>query len=246
VIELEEKLPKKHLLAQQLELGVNYSDDDRIAIITTQYIMLSWREVGGVPALQNCYEYNKPIEINETTYICSWVKEDTHDVPALSRLESWEFMVGGGAAFNQLNGYFLPSNPTGDNELNRKLLSGLRNLRTFIESFDYVMMTRDFSCAKRASIGARVNIISEKGKQYAVYVHHSFPELESQSYYFPNYGKYAPSLTLQLEKGEYTVTFIEPETLKVLGESTIVSEDGLTVIDCPEYGLDLAIKIIAL
>jgi len=245
VIALENKLPKKHLLAQQLELGVNYADDDRIALIVTQYVGLSWREVGGVPALQNCYEYDKPIEINETAYVGSWLREDTHDIPAISRLESWEFMVGGGAGFNQLNGCFLPSNPSGEGKINRKILTNLQNLRKFLESFDYICMSRDFFAAKRASVGAKINTISEKGKQYAMYIHHSFPELESQSYYFPNHGPYKPTLTLRLEKGEYTVTFIEPETLKVLEEKSVTCYSEETQIECPQYDLDLAIKIIA-
>jgi len=247
VIALEDKLPKKHMLAQQLEIGVNYADDDRIALIVTQYITLSFREIGGVPALQNCYAYKKPIELNETAFVGAWIKEDTHDLPAITRLESWEFMIGGGAGFNQLNGYFLVSNPAGESETNRKILSCFRNLRTFLESFDFVKMTRDFTTVKEATVGAFINTISEKGKQYAIYIHHSFPVLaqNANSYYTPEYGEYEPSLTLQLDKGEYVVMFIQPETMKVLKEINIVSSGEKTVIACPKYELDLAIKIIA-
>ena len=78
-----------------------------------------------------------------------------------------------------------------------------------------------------------------------MYIHHSFPELESQSYYFPNRGTYKPTLTLRLEKGGYTITFIEPETLQVLEEKSIICNSEETQIECPQYDLDLAIKIIA-
>ena len=246
-IETEAKLPKKHMLAQQLELGVDFCDDDRIALIVTQYISMNSRQVGGVPALDNCYCYNKPIELNETAYIASWINEDSSDLVSISRLEAWEFMVGGGAAFNQLNGYFIVPNPSGENLVNRKVLQGLKNLRTFLEGFDYSKMTRDNNTVRKVSTGARVNMISEKGKQYALYMHHSFPSIGAWrgTFYEPNFGEYAPDITMQLEKGKYTVTFIEPETMKQLGEARINSDGGDVEIACPRYALDIAIKIIA-
>ena len=243
-IETESRLPKKHILAQQLEIGVDFACDDRVAVIVTQYISLCWRQVGGVPALNSCYCYNKPIELNETAYIGSWIKENQHDVVAISRLEAWEFMVGGGAGFNQLNGYFVPSNPSGENEYNRKILTGLRNLRTFLESFDFVKMTRDRETVRKSSIGANINMISEKGRQYAMYIHHSFPVFDTGSYYEPNYGEYEPTLTLRLEKGDYTVTFVEPATLKTLKEIAVKSDGKDILLAFPRYTLDLAIKII--
>ena len=48
-----------------------------------------------------------------------------------------------------------------------------------------------------------------------------------------------------MTNGEYTVIFIEPKTMKVLKEVEIVSDSELTVIDCPQYELDLTSNIIA-
>ena len=243
-IETENKLPKKHMLAQQLEIGVNFADDDRIPVIVTQYIGMSWRQVGGVTALNNWYSYNKPIELNETVYICSWLKETDELIP-ISRLEAWEFMVGGGASFNQLNGYYQVSNPSGENDVNCKILEGLKNLRTFLESFDFVKMTRDKATLRSSSIGAVINMIAEQGRQYAMYIHHSFPVPGNTAYYLPNYGSYEPVLTLSLPEGTYTVSFIEPATLNVIKEISVVNTGGETKLICPRYELDLAIKIIA-
>ena len=243
-IETESRLPKKHMLAQQLEIGVNFADDDRVANIVTQYVSMSWRQVGGIPALDNCYCFNKPVELNETAYVGSWLKE-TDDLVSVSRLEAWEFMIGGGAGFNQLNGYYQVSNPSGESPINRKILAGLRNLRTFLENFEFVKMTRDTETVRSVSVGASVNMISEKGRQYAMYIHHSFPVFRNNSYYEPNYGSYEPVLALLLPEGRYTGSFIEPETLKVLNEINIISCGGETKIACPCYTLDLAVKIIA-
>ena len=243
-VETEDNLPKKHLLAQQLEFGIDFCDDDRVGLIVTQYISASSRQVGGVPALENCYCYKKPIELNETFYVNSWKKEGLAEP---SRLEAWEFMVGGGAGFNQLNGFFVVPNPSGENDDNHELLQGLKNLRTFLESFDYAKMTRADHVTRYVSIGARLNVIAEKGRQYAMYMHHSFPSIGEcfGTCYQPNYGDYAPTIKMNLEAGEYALTFIEPATLRVLGEQSLKSDGGAVDFTCPKYTLDIAIKIIA-
>jgi len=240
-VEVESILPKKHMLTQQLEVGVDFCDDDRISFIVTQYIGLNSRQVGGIAALNNCYCYDKPIECNESAYVPSWYDRE-HE--AISRLESWEFMVGGGASFNHLNGYYVTSNPSGDNENNLKVLAGFRNLRTFLESFDFVRMTRDRETVKKLSIGSNTNMISERGSQYALYIHHSFLNLGDYiaTFYEPNYGEYEPTITLELDEGTYNVTFIEPATMKILREDTIICTGGETQLICPRYTLDLAIK----
>ena len=245
IINVETKLPKKHMIAQQLELSVDFCDDNRLALIVTQYIGMNSRQVGGIPALNSCDCYNKPIELNETVYVPSW---DDYEHTTIARLEAWEFMIGGGAGFNQLNGYYVPSNPSGENEINRKILTGLLNLRTFMESFVFAKMTRDTDTPQKISIGASVNMISEKGRQYAVYIHHSFPNTGKYvaTYYEPNYGSYEPRVTMVgIPKGKYIATFIEPGTMKVLREETMVSDGGETILDCPRYTLNLAVKIIA-
>jgi hypothetical protein len=153
-------------------------------------------------------------------------------------------MVGGGAAFNQLNGFFIVPTPAGDFEINRKIMQGLKNLREFLESFEYIKMTRDKRTVRRLSIGGSLNMISEAGRQYAIYMHHSFPCL-SGSWYEPNYGKYAPAISMILEAGSYCVQYIEPASLRVIKEEHVTSDGGEKTIACPEYTLDIAIKIVA-
>ena len=243
-IETENKLPKKHMLAQQLEYGVDFCDDDRVAVITSQYIESNARQVGGISALNNVYCYEKPIEMNETAFVNRWYNTDL--VP-ITRLEAWEFMIGGGAAFNQLSGFFTVSNPGGRDKVNHLVFLGLKNLRAFMESFNYISMRRDRETVRRVNMAANINAISEKGKQYVMYMHHShlnYGEFAG-TYYIPNSGVYEPVITAAIEKGKYTVTFIEPETLKVIEERKLVSGGGEMEIKCPKYTLDIAIKIIA-
>ena len=241
-VETEDRLSKKHLLAQQLEFGIDFCDDDRVSVITTQYIASNARQVGGIAALNNVYCYNKPIEMNETAFVNIWY--DTEEV-ATTRFEAWEFIIGGGAAFNQLNGYITVANPTGNTEANQKVLMGLKNLRIFMESLDFVSMTRDVESVKSVTGFSNLNAISKKGKSYAIYMHHSHLNYGEflGTYYRPIYGDYEPTITIDIPEGSYTIKFIEPETLKTLEIRTLKCTEEVTEIKCPKYTLDIAILI---
>lgn len=246
-VAVEEKLPKKHLLAQQLMLGVDFSGDDRIALNVSQYVEDRGQQVGGVGALANTYHHQKPIELNETVSVLSEPNYYERDIVESSRLESWEFMVGGGAGFNQLNACFNVENPAGDHPINHAILASLRNLRSFLESMEYIKMVLDPKTIRAMSIGGRISGIYEAGKQYAFYIHHSFTNFGRwrATHYLPNFGEYQPVLTVCMDPGEYLVTFINPADLGVISSQEIVSDGGEMEIACPLYTLDLAVKITA-
>ena len=246
-VTVEEKLPKKHLLAQQLMLGVDFSADDRIALNVSQYVEDRGLQIGGVSALYNTYGCKKPIELNETVSALSEPNYYERDMVDSSRVESWEFMVGGGAGFNQLNACFNVKNPSGDHPENHAILAGLRNLRGFLESMDFIKMTMDTGTIREMSVGGRINGISEEGRQYAFYIHHCFTNYAKWrgTHYLPNYGDYSPMLTVSLPAGSYAVTFINPADLAVIETKEVVSNGGGTQISCPLYHLDLALKIMA-
>ena len=67
------------------------------------------------------------------------------DKIAASRVEAWEFLVGGGAAFMQLNGLYSTFNPGAAGTENYELLGQLRTLKNFMYSFDFFRMHQDTS-----------------------------------------------------------------------------------------------------
>ena len=111
----ESNLPKKHLIAQQLEEPVDgpmdFSNHPDVAVIVVQYVWKAGTQVGGMRALDLKYGHNKPIDFNETNYYPIWYKGDK---VADSRVEAWEFIVGGGSSFNHLNGLFTVQYPAGN------------------------------------------------------------------------------------------------------------------------------------
>jgi len=60
----------------------------------------------------------------------------------------------------------------------------------------------------------------------------------------PNEGEYKSVITLKLPEGEYILTFINPADISVISTSKIKSTGENMTIECPEYKLDIAFRII--
>ena len=119
VHDTETKLPKKHLVAQEVEgpLGgpVDFSQSPLLSIIAGQYVLggeADSEPMGGMKGLDYMYGDNKPIELNESAYCPMWYQNT--DPVASSRVEAWEFIVGGGASFNHLNSRYTVEDPAGN------------------------------------------------------------------------------------------------------------------------------------
>ena len=96
-------------------------------MIVGQFVEQQKAQVGGIKALDCEYEHNKPIEFNETAYFPMWYHQA--DKISNSRVEAWEFFVGGGASFNQVNALFTIADPAGDTPENAQILGNLARLR---------------------------------------------------------------------------------------------------------------------
>jgi len=248
VHDTEAKLPKKHLVAQEVEgpLGgpVDFSASPLLSIIVGQYIWGSDADsdqMGGMKGLDYKYGCNKPIELNETAWYPAWY-HDTDPVAA-SRVEAWEFMVGGGASFNHLNARFTAADPAGHTPDNAQVLTALRHLKDFIYSFDFVKMRPDKNfVVSGVPAGAYCRGMSQAGEQYALYHHHSTLE-HDQMYYLVNPGHYHETLVLDLPGGTYQEDWVDPASGAVITSRTFTHQGGRKHVDTPEHTLDIALRI---
>jgi len=240
----EEGLPKRHLIAQQVEGPVggpcDFSNDPRVAVVTTQYVWdADVEQMGGMKALDAKYDCGKPIELNETNYYPVWYSGDK---VAASRVEAWEFIVGGGAGFNHLNGVFTVANPTGNTPDNQQILQALRNLREFINSFEYLKMRPDRGIVTGGvPADALCRVLGEPGRQYALYLHHS--KGAKGSCYTVTPGNYQENLTLRLPAGVYQVDWVEPASGRTIRADKITHEGGDRTLSTPSYTVDIALRI---
>jgi hypothetical protein len=244
VRDAEGDLPQKHLLGQEVDgpLGgpIDFAADPRFSVIVGQYIRGDDQgEMGGMKGLDCKYQDNKPIELNETAYYPLWYQGDKI---AAARVEAWEFIVGGGAGFNQLNGLFTAANPTGKSPDNDRMLRALESLKQFMYGFDFVKMAPDKSLlVGGVSAPEYHRALSEAGKQYALYIHHSRAKIGAAYTVVP--GEYREDLVLNLPAGHYRAEWVDPATGTVLGSVDITSKGSPHTLATPTYQVDIALRI---
>jgi hypothetical protein len=245
VRQTESGLPKKHLLGQQMmgAIGgpIDFTSHADVSVIVTQYIWQTPDEqVGGMKALDQVYDRNKPIDLNETGYypLSSWYEGDkASDV----RVEAWEFMVGGGSSFNNLNAMYTVQDPAGKAAENTPVLKTMQSLKEFIEGFDFLKMRPDRSfVVSGMPAGAYYRGISERGQQYALYHHHS--KLKPYVYKVVP-GSYEERLVLDLPSGAYQADWVNPSTGAVLGTETFAHTGGQRPLATPHHAVDVALRI---
>jgi len=244
----EANLPKKHLVAQEVEgpLGgpVDFSGSPLLSIIVGQF---PWGgeadsdQMGGMKGLDYQYGHNKPIELNETAWYPTWYRNT--DPIASSRVEAWEFMVGGGASFNHLNARFTAGDPAGNTPDNAQIMAALRNLKSFIYSFDFIKMRPDKSfVVSGVPASAYCRGMSQMGEQYALYHHHS--ELAAgQMYYIVKPGHYHETLVMDLPGGTYREDWVDPASGSIISSATFTHQGGKKNLDTPEHTVDIALRI---
>jgi hypothetical protein len=245
VVNTEKTLPKKHLVAQQVEGPLDgacdFSKDPRVSIITCQYeYMAGGEQLGGLKGLDLKYHLNKPVELNETYYYPVWYKGDSISD---SRVEAWEFIVGGGSSFNHLNGRYTTENPSGNTPDNMKVCNSLKVLKEFMQSFDFKKMSPD----KQFIIGgipkdAFCRGMCWPGNQYALYMHHSQFTKDSSSYIVIP-GNYKHELLVKLPEGKYNAEWIDPASGKILQSSEVSNKPEGQKLITPSFSVDIALRI---
>jgi len=112
-------------------------------------------------------------------------------------------------------------------------------------SFDFLKMSPDrgFVIGGIPS-GVFCRGISETGRQYALYHHHSaYKQPGSQSSYVVEPGRYVEDLLLHLPGGAYKADWIDPASGKVLSNETFIHQGGDRIFHAPEHVVDVALRI---
>jgi hypothetical protein len=85
--------------------------------------------------------------------------------------------------------------------------------------------------------------ISETGRQYASYHHHS--QRQSDSVYAVTPGTYAESLVLHLPGGTYKADWVDPASGSLLGTEEFTHKGGNRTFRTPSHSVDIALRIVA-
>lgn len=219
VAETEKTLPKKHLIAQNYT-NFKYSleeVDPNISILNFHYV---WPE-----AVWMNYPWNRVIGFDESGFAGS------SDTTYLR--QAWQFMLSGGALFNNLDYSFFVEKEDGTGQNNApgggstNFRKQLTYLKSFLESFNFIKMEPDFDIVYH-SPGLQWQAISQHKKQYAIIFT----------------GTANDWIKLNLPKGNYQYEFISPFTGKTLQKGSIKGKKkGAVRLDLPDFYKLIALKI---
>jgi hypothetical protein len=165
--------------------------------------------------------------------------------PASGRVEAWEFMLGGGAVYSNLNFAYQVKDPAGKHPVSDEFKGYLQKLKEFVVGFDFIRMRQDQSViAGGLPEGGFSRAISEPGKQYGIYIHHS-SYARGRNRYEVSDASRKIELELVLPPGAYRVEWIRPSDLAVLGTQALDKHRGgkVRLAPSPEYQADIALRI---
>jgi hypothetical protein len=223
ITETEKPLGVRHLISQNIANGSAKLDhpDPAVSIFNFHYATPP-------ETVAMNYGLNKVIGDNETGFKGT---NDTH-----YRMEAWQFILAGGALYNNLDYSFVaghedgtfvyPSNqPGGGNPVFRRQMQVLSR---FINGFDFVRMKPDLAVIRGGlPAKAKAYALVEPGKQYAVYL----------------FGGPQTTLRLDLPAGDYQVEWLNPVTGRVDQKADLKHAGGEAVLKSPEFDPDIALKI---
>ena len=245
IVAAESALPpeRRHLIAY----NTDYAESEGVGPLPGSVAVVNFHYLNRLKPMLAAYELNKPLGYDETR----WVAHERYPEylntmpPESGRLEAWEFLVGGGAVYSNLNHAYQVDNPAGRRPESAKFKGYLRSLKKFVEGFDFPRMRQDRTLIASGidSAESHVSAISEPGKQYAVYVHHSGYGIQRR-WYKPDERPRRTSLSLALLGGAYEIEWIRPADLQVLGTERIQHAGGVVALKpSPEYVSDVALRI---
>ena len=218
----EADLPAKHLIAQNIA-----NKYQKIADPNPRVSIFNFHYAKPPKTVTDNYGLSRAIADDETGFAGS--------EPKPYRLEGWDFILAGGAVYDNLDYSFSVGHEDGTGDVNAPggggavLHKQLRILRDFINSFDFVRMTPDDSVIKGGvPEKATALALAEKGRAYAIYI---------------NGGSQA-NLVLELPSGHYSVEWVNTKTGTIDKRETFDHAGGNHTLESPGYEDDIALRVV--
>lgn len=168
----ESKLGKRHLISNNIANG-----SEKIETLNHGVSIINFHYAKPPTAVELNYSLNLPVGDNETGF------NGIEDVNY--RTEAWDFMVAGGALFNNLDysfatgyedGSFIvaPGQPGGGGQALRSQLQVLKNV---MDSLDFIQMKPSNELIKNKLSGlTTARVLANEGNQYLMYLNNAIKE----------------------------------------------------------------------
>jgi hypothetical protein len=246
IVKAESAFTQKHLIAQNIANGSTRIENPHSAVSIFNFHYS--RPPNSVPLN---YGLNKVIGLNETGF----------DGPADAtyRIQGWDFIVAGGALYNNLDYSFTADHPDGTFVPDSKtpgggspaLRSQLKILQDFIHSFDLVKMAPDEAVVIGGlPAGATARALADPGRAIAIYVHHGQPGYDhtstgtrSRPLYSVAPGPQQLELFLSVPSGSYQAEWISTKSGHIEKTEKFKSTGEPHAVRSPSYSEDIALRI---
>lgn len=224
IVQTEAAFAHKHLIAQNIANKTKKIEDPspHISIFNFHYAKPP------VAVAEN-YHWNKPIGNNETGF----AGEDRVNP---YRLEGWDFIIAGGAIFNNLDYSFSVGHEDGTGEINApggggpELRKQLQILAEFINGFDFVKMRPDNAViAGGIPQGTTARALTQRGHAYAIYIN----------------GDGVSAISLDLPPGAYQAQWVNTKNGNIEKTETFEHTAQTRTLAAPPYHDDIALRVTA-
>jgi hypothetical protein len=238
IVETERGFPQRHLISLNVANGRKKIEEPHPAVS-----IFNFHYCTPPDAVTMNYGLNRPIGENETGF------RGYDDV--LYRTEAWDFLLAGGALFNNLDYSFSPGHPAGTLTGYKSPGGGSRELRVqlgilkrFFDELDFVRMRPDGSVVRSVSDSLVAMEMSERGKAYAIYLHVPLPPKPKNLAEHLRQGV-AARLTLELPAGSYDAFWLDTKNGARSKFSVDNHAGGPLTISTPTFNNDIALRITA-
>ncbi len=237
---------RRHLIAYNADYAPGQGigpipKPEAVGVINFHYLMRLAETLAG-------YGRGKALGFDETRWIAHPRYPEYRNTMTTEsgRVEAWEFLLGGGAVYSNLNHAYQVEDPSGRRPESELFKGYLRKLMQFVTGFDFVRMRPDHGvvAAGLSSETSFWRALIEPGRQYAIYIHHS-AYAEGRRSYRPSDGSRTIEVALDLPRGSYRMEWIQPADLAILDARRIDRHPGgrVRLTASPQHQADIALRI---
>jgi hypothetical protein len=237
IVETEKEFPAKHLISMNIANGRAKVENPHPAVS-----IFNFHYCVPPDTVAMNYALGKVIGENETGF--------RGRADLLYRTEGWDFLLAGGALYNNLDYSFTAKHPDGtfrdyaspgggSVELRRQLAI----LRRFLYQYDFVRMRPDNSVLKRVTPQLTASGLVEPGQAYAIYLHVPLPNQPKDlgQHLRDNIKAF---VTLDLPAGRYAAEWISPTTGRVEKRETFDHRGPERQLPSPPFDNDVALRVV--
>jgi hypothetical protein len=237
IVETERDLPVRHLISLNIANGRQKVTNPHPAVSIFNF---HYCHPPDTVAMND--DLKKPIGENETGFRG---KEDV-----LYRTEGWDFILAGGALYNNLDYSFTAGHPAGTFRNYQspgggsvELRQQLGILKKFVHELPLLEMKPDPTIVKKRSDNLVVHALAKPGASYAIYFHVPLPGKPKQIRDHLKKGIRADVL-LTIPDGQYDVEWLDTKTGELAPSAAIPAWQGDDLhLVSPPFADDIALRI---